>query len=220
MAERPENYAPEVEKVNRRLFLLGVFGIILFFFTIGCYVVYFNGGLEPDTGTWGEFGDFVGGTINPVLGFLTFIGVLWTISLTYTELHNQQQQQTKDDLYRLISVLHEELKETLSDELLTGRIIPVYPVSPEKATIEEILKFDLCSNEFAELVEKQQHIFEKIERMLSQLIFYLHKYDQLARNDYVSAFYKTYYEHVVSGLCDRNAISKSLKSFFASNLTE
>src|SRR6185369_1272820 len=96
----------DISKVNKRLLALAIIGVLFFLFTILSYVNYFNGGIEPDTGTWGEFGDFIGGTVNPIFGFLTFIGVLWTISLTYKELHSQKAQQTKEDIYRLVNLLY------------------------------------------------------------------------------------------------------------------
>lgn len=45
----------------------------------GFYSFNFPGGLSASQGTWGEFGDFVGGAINPIIGFFTIL--LLSISL-------------------------------------------------------------------------------------------------------------------------------------------
>jgi hypothetical protein len=53
----------------------------------------------------GTFGDFVGGTLNPILTFLTFMGLLITIVLQQTEL-----QETRAELSRSATALESQLK--------------------------------------------------------------------------------------------------------------
>lgn len=50
------------------------------------YFVVFSGGLSDDREAWGQFGDFVGGTINPILGFLTIIALALTLILQNRQL--------------------------------------------------------------------------------------------------------------------------------------
>ena len=49
--------------------------------------------LSNDPATWGTFGDYLGGTLNPIISFLAFIGLLYTI-------HQQAQemQATREEL--------------------------------------------------------------------------------------------------------------------------
>ncbi|KJJ13580.1 MULTISPECIES: putative phage abortive infection protein [unclassified Neisseria] len=51
--------------------------------------------LSNDPATWGTFGDYLGGTLNPIISFLAFIGLLYTI-------HQQAQEMkaTRDELER------------------------------------------------------------------------------------------------------------------------
>jgi len=205
----------DISKVNKRLLALAIIGVLFFLFTILSYVNYFNGGIEPDTATWGEFGDFIGGTVNPIFGFLTFIGVLWTISLTYKELHSQKAQQTKEDIYRLVNLLYVELKDALNTEIQTGRILPVYPSKSEYLTIYDIFKAEgMDASSFYDLIETNQELFNRIHNMFGQMIFYLHEYDRLAGNNYVSVFFKTYFVTIVNNLCRVGAINGDLESFF------
>lgn len=66
--------------------------IILAFATLAIALVsifyssHFPGGLSSKQGTRGEFGDFFGGTLNPILSFLTIIALLLTILLQTDEL--------------------------------------------------------------------------------------------------------------------------------------
>lgn len=69
------------------------------------YVVNFSpeNRISDDPTAWGQFGDFVGGTANPLLGFLTLIGLLLTIALQGKQLDNSNKQ---------LAVSVEELRET------------------------------------------------------------------------------------------------------------
>lgn len=50
------------------------------------YLIKFRGGLSPDQTRWGEFGDYIGGVLNPIFGFLGLIALLLTIALQAKEL--------------------------------------------------------------------------------------------------------------------------------------
>ena len=53
----------------------------------GIYFLHFSkSGISNDPAAWGQFGDFTGGTINPILGFLTLIALVLTIILQSRQL--------------------------------------------------------------------------------------------------------------------------------------
>lgn len=64
---------------NWLLILLGGAGCLIIVFAFGYY--WNNIGLSVMFGSaeWGQFGDFIGGTTNPLLSLLAFLGVLYTI---------------------------------------------------------------------------------------------------------------------------------------------
>ncbi len=70
-------------------FASGVLGTVF-----GAYVINFALGSNwsKDPAVWGQFGDFIGGTTNPILAFLTFIGLLLTIILQGKQLENSNRQ--------------------------------------------------------------------------------------------------------------------------------
>lgn len=55
-------------------------------FVAGTYFYNFRGPLEKSADKWGQFGDFIGGTLNPVFGFLALIALLSTIAIQVREL--------------------------------------------------------------------------------------------------------------------------------------
>ena len=81
-------------KPNRLLWILGIAAVAAFLIILGLYIAYFkNLSITNDSATWGTFGDYLGGTLNPIISFLALIGLLYTI-------HQQAQemQATREEL--------------------------------------------------------------------------------------------------------------------------
>lgn len=75
--------------ILRCLYILVIFGAVLFFIVIGSYVFFrFGYSISDDNTDWGQFGDYIGGVLNPIFGFLTFLGLLLTIVLQAKELED------------------------------------------------------------------------------------------------------------------------------------
>jgi hypothetical protein len=53
---------------------------------LSVYFWKFHSGLSIDPAHWGQFGDFVGGTVNPIMGFLTIIALALTLILQSRQL--------------------------------------------------------------------------------------------------------------------------------------
>lgn len=56
--------------------------------------IYYShmGNVTGDPQTWGQFGDFLGGTLNPVFGFLTIIALVLTLILQNRELKMSREE--------------------------------------------------------------------------------------------------------------------------------
>lgn len=57
------------------------------------YYKFSKFGLSPNLSVWGQFGDFLGGTLNPIFGFLTVVLLLLT-----TTIQNKQLRLSKIEL--------------------------------------------------------------------------------------------------------------------------
>ncbi|MGY2438417.1 putative phage abortive infection protein [Pseudomonas sp. SDO52101_S400] len=68
-------------------FATGVVGVVFTF-----YFMEFNGKLSSQNTDWGTFGDFIGGTLNPLLSFLGLIALLLTIVLQSKELESTRKE--------------------------------------------------------------------------------------------------------------------------------
>lgn len=64
------------------LIFLGLISLIFILTILGLYIYNFAYlGLSSEQEVWAQFGDFMGGTLNPILAFFAFIALLYTIKL-------------------------------------------------------------------------------------------------------------------------------------------
>ena len=84
------------------------------------YFVEFHGGFSSNQEKWGQFGDFIGGTVNPVLSFLSLLALVFTVVLQTRQLENSREEllnskeelkATRDEL-RKSTLAQSELAET------------------------------------------------------------------------------------------------------------
>lgn len=85
------------------LYIIGTIAVIIAFCVLTFYWSYFSGGFSNKHNVWAEFGDFIGGVLNPVFGFLGLIAILITVSLQASEL-----ALTRDELRRSSEALESQ----------------------------------------------------------------------------------------------------------------
>lgn len=74
---------------NAILVLFGVLGIAFLISVLitGAYILnFYSHPISDNSGNWGEFGDFLGGALNPVFGFLSVIAILAALVVQSREL--------------------------------------------------------------------------------------------------------------------------------------
>ncbi len=103
-----------------RLKYLAYFGATCAVVFVGLYLFNFPGGLSPDPGRWGQFGDFVGGILNPTFSFLALIALLATFALQIRELRisTKELKNSADALVRQNETLRHQSFEATFFQLL------------------------------------------------------------------------------------------------------
>jgi hypothetical protein len=93
-------------------FLIGCISSIFTVCTMWLYFSQFSGSYSKEQADWGAFGDYVGGVLNPIIGFLN-LGVLIYISVLVNKSDREIRQRDRDSERQnaLYSLRNEAIKE-------------------------------------------------------------------------------------------------------------
>lgn len=69
-----------------RMNMLARVGFLIALVVLGLFVYQFHGPLSKDPQDWGQFGDYLGGILNPTFSFLALLALLATLGLQIREL--------------------------------------------------------------------------------------------------------------------------------------
>jgi len=106
--------------------------IMLGFFTL--YLTKFNDGLSTKQETWGQFGDFMGGSLNPMLGFITILILLATMNIQRRELQEQRTVAAENN-----RILTDQLR-TMKSQALETTFFRVLEEIKNDAVVRKSLK--------------------------------------------------------------------------------
>ncbi|MBN1839310.1 MAG: putative phage abortive infection protein [Campylobacterales bacterium] len=87
------------DKLSKLKYLIpGAFAI--FFSTVAFYGYHFPYGLSHNQQDWGTFGDFMGGTLNPIFALFSLVAILYTIKIQTEELElsREELKATREEL--------------------------------------------------------------------------------------------------------------------------
>ncbi|MEV9528063.1 putative phage abortive infection protein [Aliarcobacter butzleri] len=137
------------KKTKKKLpWILISFGLFALFCIVSVFVYYkyifFDFKIDSNVEHFGQFGDFIGGTLNPILAFLSFMALLYTIKIQMDELKLSREE---------IEATREELKESR---------IAQQEQSESLRLQNEATKLQIFENTFFELVRMLNNIKENI----------------------------------------------------------
>lgn len=118
----------------------------------GLYFLQFsNGSLSVEPSTWGQFGDFVGGTANPILAFLTLVALVLTIVLQSKQLSISSRELELSR--RELELTREELSRSAHAQELSEKALRAQATAAEKSARLSAINFllDHYKNELNEV---------------------------------------------------------------------
>ena len=125
------------------------FGLFAFFCIVsvfGVYSIFFKDfSFIADTEKFGQFGDFIGGTLNPILAFLSFMALLYTIKIQIDEL----------------KLSREELEATRKE--LEGSRIAQQEQSESLKLQNQATKLQMFENTFFKMLDLDNKIVDKFD---------------------------------------------------------
>jgi len=86
--ENSENQDGSLKKIEKQIMWSIIIAALLITIVLASYFFHFHGSFHVDQDKWGTFGDFVGGTLNPVLAALAFYWLTSSIRLQIQELRD------------------------------------------------------------------------------------------------------------------------------------
>jgi len=211
--------------VNRKILLvLALFLLLPCILVAGFYVYHFllinNFSLSNNPEQWGQFGDYFGGTLNPIFAFLAFIGVLLTVYLQSEQLKIVQAQALIEEIQRLIAGVSKEI-DTLFQQ--SPKVFPdEFGEKSHSFTIFSMLSAiataALNENPNANVIKnKSLHCIDLELRAivieLHQLTWALEKYTFAGGSMVVTDFYRKRYEVSICWLNTLGFIDRSGRIF-------
>lgn len=76
----------DLKKIESHIKVSLIVGSGLIIIVLGSYFINFHKSISSSNEVWGTFGDFVGGTLNPILAALAFYWLIASIRLQLKEL--------------------------------------------------------------------------------------------------------------------------------------
>lgn len=101
---------------NRMLIVAALFALLVVLTVAGYYISVFSMHVLADQEKWGQFGDYFGGVLNPILSFFAFIALLVTLRAQFLagedgeRRHDEQLREQR--LFQLISLMNENALST------------------------------------------------------------------------------------------------------------
>lgn len=178
-------------KPNRLLWVLGGIAVAAFIFVLERYINNFKTfPIANDSATWGTFGDYLGGTLNPIISFLALIGLLYTI-------HQQAQE---------MQATREELKQAAEQQRQQVE---------QQSRQSEIFNLQQFESTFFSLLEQHNKIVETLVKNIDEINKYNPAHDN--KDSFINEIYEKYSKIYQSNVCE-NQIKINL--YIANNIQQ
>lgn len=200
------------------------------------YFMVFNDGLSQEQDVWGQFGDFLGGMLNPVFGFLTLIALLLTIVIQNKELHNSTEEMRKSakaaqktsehfereakraDLYRLIEKLTERINRNYNENRLDNNA-SLHAVIAERDSTHPYFGSTDCYRRYQDKESRTYRTIKWIESDLRRLMTYIKRYESVSGIEKgetpLPEYYRAEYHETVEFLKAYAMIAEDIYGFFS-----
>lgn len=111
-------------KSNYLISLLFLIGSLIAFAVIAAIVYFYFNSPNVDTENWGspaefgQFGDMIGGIINPIFGFLTVIFLVLTLQIEIRQSHRGKKLSDRAELMNILTSSKLEFKNAVENEII------------------------------------------------------------------------------------------------------
>ena len=196
--------------MNRRTVLVSaITALCIVAGVLGAYLFTFGVTTSTEQGRWGEFGDYFGGTLNPLFALAAFLAALWSIGLQQreardstarlaeqTDFARKQFEEARidrvgEELLHVIRDIDFRLQKILSVDVSSPGSVPVVNISHMVAEAERLASMGGTSNsleQFVALAQQPGSLIEASVREMRYLVLklreFLEQYSKLKSTSY------------------------------------
>lgn len=151
-------------KEDSRAILIGVAVFVLLIMVVTFFYAVTHDWEKQHLGT---LGDFLGGTLNPILTFLTFVGLIVTILFQQRELPHAKSESTKMEVEREKDRLRAERQqfEATFFQMLNYHNSIVNSIDVHRGSPREPLKGRECFKHFNDELKKNYHAVRNLDEL-------------------------------------------------------
>lgn len=182
-----DSFEKQYENLKFKLFLILICSVLIFAVVYTVYFYNFNGKLSIEASEWGQFGDYVGGVLNPFLGLLSFLALLMTIAIQVksVNLSTQELRLSRSEL----EMTRTELQRSARAQELSEKALKAQAKSAEMSTRlnainfllhyyqQELMQYhgsifiksDPRKAEFDRLTERESKLTEMLEEVFQEI---------------------------------------------------
>lgn len=183
-------------KLLKRLRFLSFAGLCFAALVLVLYFGKFHGSLSDKADAWGQFGDFIGGTLNPTFSLLALLALLATFTLQIQEFklstkelrnsaeslaaqHHAMQRQIFENTFFQLLTLHNQILNSIDLSLKGGNIskgrdcFTVFvkranqEISAQPSATTDIDSFRIAYSEFQQTYEREVgHYFRTLYNLI------------------------------------------------------
>lgn len=149
------------------------------------YIFTYGTSLTDSHEKWGQFGDFIGGFLNPLYALLAFLAVLLSLSVQRSDFNREMtylsSSSYKEDVYRIINGIIEEIDKVL--EINVGGELTIRTMAYEANRQRNIKTKERPYADFiTHARDPGQHIgahYSRLKQLVRELHYHLVVYDEL-----------------------------------------
>jgi len=104
---------------KKTIFLLGLIAIGISIVPFGFYRFFFGNTILTDNEKWGQFGDFIGGVLNPFIALFSFIALLITLWYQSKEIRKNDRIRKHDEIVNALQLLEKSIEPKM--EMILSR---------------------------------------------------------------------------------------------------
>jgi len=148
-----------MKKQDAWLYVIGAVALIFIVLVLSMYFIHFTR-LSTDTTVWGTFGDYVGGSLNPLLSFLALIALLYTIRLQKRQLNETEDANKEQAKYMALSA---------KISAYIGAVQAHNVMVEQSQKIMELGNMECLALDHSKLIGKQKELIVKLFSLINEL---------------------------------------------------